>query len=588
MKSTLLKFSQSLPVVLLLASMTSCTDDDYDLSDIDTTAKLQVNDLVLPVNIDEIKLQNIIEIEEDDQIQIVNDEYVFIENGDFNSDHVSIDRVEINAPAVESTKSTVELAGGIQDVASLQSSVRSTELHYPIDDLASEFTYETHTVSDFIVDMDKVGTEFSVEIIFSIYGLEGIVDSYTLRGLELKVPKGLTLTAEGGTYNPETGILSLPDAKHQGETLSYVINVSEIDINDAGIYYDHDTHTLIFKDKVGIHDGELVVTESDFVAGYDFDHLPKSIDLYNHFDLSKLIITSFTGKIKYTLEGMDIAPISLTDLPDVLSQEQTDIILKNPQIYVKLNNPLAQYHLEAHAGVTITARWEDGASTVHSLDDDYFTIAGDAANPMNTLCMSPSIPSAYYEGYEDAVHVPYSSLATVLSGNGLPSTLNVALDDPEVPEQTVSGLLLGVDLGFIHGDYTMYAPLELGADSRIVYQSTEDGWNDEDVDAITITKMEVAASVTNNLPLDIAMKGYPIDVNGNRINNVEIEGVEVASGATDQPINIRITGEVAHLDGITFEAVAIPGEDNQSLKPSEYIHLKNIKVKISGNYIKEL
>lgn len=587
MKPTLLKTTQSLSVVMLLA-MTGCIDDDYDLSDIDTTAKIQVKDLVLPINLDEVKLQSIIEIEEDDQIQVVDDEYVFIESGDFSSDHISIDKVAIDAPKIESTQSTVELSGSISEMASPQSMARTMELHYPISDLASSFTYETHTVSDFIVDMDKVGTEFSVKIIFAIYGLEGIVESYTLRGLELKVPKGLTLTAEGGSYNHETGILSLPDAKHQGEELSYVINVSEIDINECGIYYDHDTHTIIFSDKVGIHAGELVVTESDFVAGYGFDDLPKTIDLYNHFDLSQLVINSFTGHIKYTLDGMDIAPISLTDLPDVLSQEQTNIVLKNPQIYVKLNNPLAQYHLEAHAGVTITALWDSGASTEHSLDNEYFTIAGDASNPMNTLCMSPANPSRYYEGYEDAVHVPYSSLSTVLSGAGLPSKLNVVLDNPEVPEQYVSGLLLGTDLGFIHGDYTMYAPLELGAESRIVYQSTEDGWNDEDVDAITITAMEVKASVTNNLPLDIVLKGYPIDVTGNKINDVEIEEVEVIAGAIDQSITIRITGEVTHLDGITFEAVAVPGEHNQPLKPSEYIHMKDIKVKISGNYIKEL
>lgn len=587
MNAKLLKLSHSVLAMSLLA-MTSCVDDDYDLSDIDTTAEFQVKDLVLPINIDEIKLQNIIEINEGSQISIVNDEYVFTEEGDFTSDNISIEKVTINAPAVESTTSTVELAGNIQEVTSGQVKTGNLELHYPIDDLTSPFTYETHSVSDFIVDMTKIGTEFQVKIIFSISGLEGIVKSYTLRGLELKVPKGLTLTAEGGTYNPETGILSLPDAKHQGEELAYTINVTDIDIDDAGILYDHDSHTIIFSDKVGIYDGELVVTESDFVSGYGFSNLPKTIKLHNHFDLSQLVINRFSGEIKYTLEGMDIAPISLTDIPDVLAQEETDIVLVNPQIYLKLNNPLAQYDLKAHAGITITAIRDNEPATIHTLDNDYFEIAGTAANPMNVFCLSPSRPEQYYGGYENAEHVPYSSLATVLSGNGLPSTLEVTLDDPEVPSQPVENLLLGTDLGLIHGNYTLFSPLELGAGTKIVYQSTEDGWNDEDVDAITIKKLEVSANVSNNLPLDIVMTGYPIDVNGNRINNVSIEGVEVGAGETDKPINIRITGEVTHLDGITFEAVAVPGEDNQILKPSEYIHLTNIKVKVSGNYIKEL
>lgn len=39
------------PMLLLL---TSCIDDNYDLSDVDTTSRINVNDLVLPVNIDPI------------------------------------------------------------------------------------------------------------------------------------------------------------------------------------------------------------------------------------------------------------------------------------------------------------------------------------------------------------------------------------------------------------------------------------------------------------------------------------------------------------------------------------------------------
>lgn len=564
--------------------VTSCINDDYDLSDIDTTSKFQVNNLVLPINIDEIKLQNIIEIEEGGQIQIADDKYVFIEPGNFTSDNISIEKVLINAPEVEPTKSTVELKGSIQGM----SVTKGVELHYPISDLSSPFTYETHSVSDFIVDMDEVGTEFSVKIVFDIIGLTQIVDSYTIRGLELKVPKGLTLTSDEGTYDPETGILSLPDKVYHGEELSFVINVAKINIDNAGIYYDHDSHTIIFSDKVGIHAGEIVVTEDDFVTGAGFANLPAQIELYNYFDLSQLVVTSFTGKIKYTLEGLDIAPISLTDIPDVLSQEQTDITLVNPQIYLTLNNPLAQYNLYAQTGVTITAIRENETPTIHTLDDDYFTIAGDAANPMNVFCLSPTMPDAYYGGYSDATFVPYSSLATVLSGNGLPETLNVTLDDPNVPEQSVENLLLGTDLGLIHGHYTLYAPLELGVNSQIVYRSTEDGWNDEDVDAITIKDMEVAATVTNQLPLDIMLTGYPIDVNGNKINNVEIEGAQVAAGAANQPLSIKITGEVTHLDGITFEAVALQGDNQVVLKPSEYIQLNDIRVRVSGNYIKEL
>ena len=133
-----------------------------------------------------------------------------------------------------------------------------------------------------------------------------------------------------------------------------------------------------------------------------------------------------------------------------------------------------------------------------------------------------------------------------------------------------------------------YSPLELAPQSQIVYRSTEDGWNDEDVDAITIKVLELSALITNELPLDIKITGYPVDVNGNKINNVDIEGVNVVAGAVDAPLTIRITGEITHLDGIAFEAVATQGQEAKALKPSEVIHLKNLRAKVSGNYIKEL
>ena len=41
----------------------SCKDDDYDLSDIDTTIKAEVKDLTLPINIDPVELGGLIELD---------------------------------------------------------------------------------------------------------------------------------------------------------------------------------------------------------------------------------------------------------------------------------------------------------------------------------------------------------------------------------------------------------------------------------------------------------------------------------------------------------------------------------------------
>lgn len=573
-------------IAVVALSFSSCIDDDYDLSDIDTTAEFQVKDLVLPVNIDEIKLQSIIDLPEGGQIKIVNDEYVFVQDGEYESSDVSIPQVYLDAPQVPSVVTSVDLSqSGVMPQSLFPSDF---ELNYPIGEQLSQFSYNTSAVSDFIVDMEKIGADFNIKIMFSIKGIDDIVDSYTLRNFKLQIVPGLDLSLEEGSYDAKTGILSLNDGKHYGSSLEFYMKISGVDINGAGIDYDHNSHSIVFDGKVGIYSGEIVIVADDLKEGVNILNIPKTIELHTDFDFSRMLITTFTGRIKYQLDGLDIAPVSLSNIPDILSQEKTDITLVNPQIYLSLNNPVAKYNLSAQAGITITANRNNGQSTEHSLDNGYFTIAGTPQNDMNVFCLSPQKPQTYYEGYESALHVPYSSLATVLSGNGLPKSLTITLDDPIVPEQDVKDFALGQSLGIIKGSYMFYSPLELAPQSQIVYRSTEDGWNDEDVDAITIKVLELSALITNELPLDIKITGYPIDVNGNKINNVDIEGVNVVAGAVDAPLTIRITGEITHLDGIAFEAVATQGQEAKALKPSEVIHLKNLRAKVSGNYIKEL
>lgn len=573
-------------IAVVALSFSSCIDDDYDLSDIDTTAEFQVKDLVLPVNIDEIKLQSIIDLPEGGQIKIVNDEYVFVQDGEYESSDVSIPQVYLDAPQVPSVVTTVDLSqSGVMPQSLFPSDF---ELNYPIGEQLSQFSYNTSAVSDFIVDMEKIGADFNIKIMFSIKGIDDIVDSYMLRNFKLQIVPGLDLSLEEGSYDAKTGILSLNDGKHYGSSLEFYMKISGVDINGAGIDYDHNSHSIVFDGKVGIYSGEIVIVADDLKEGVNILNIPKTIELHTDFDFSRMLITTFTGRIKYQLDGLDIAPVSLSNIPDILSQEKTDITLVNPQIYLSLNNPVAKYNLSAQAGITITANRNNGQSTEHSLDNGYFTIAGTPQNDMNVFCLSPQKPQTYYEGYESALHVPYSSLATVLSGNGLPKSLTITLDDPIVPEQDVKDFALGQSLGIIKGSYMFYSPLELAPQSQIVYRSTEDGWNDEDVDAITIKVLELSALITNELPLDIKITGYPVDVNGNKINNVDIEGVNVVAGAVDAPLTIRITGEITHLDGIAFEAVATQGQEAKALKPSEVIHLKNLRAKVSGNYIKEL
>ena len=77
--------------------LTGCIDNGYDLTDIDTTSEIKVNDLTLPVNLAPVTLSDIIAVgeNEDDKVKEVTINgktfYAVEETGSFSSDPLRID-----------------------------------------------------------------------------------------------------------------------------------------------------------------------------------------------------------------------------------------------------------------------------------------------------------------------------------------------------------------------------------------------------------------------------------------------------------------------------------------------------------------
>lgn len=574
-------------ILALPFTFSACVDDNYDLDNLDSTVQIQVKDLVLPVNVEEISLKNIIEIEETEQISLINNQYVFIEDGEFSSSQIDIPQVLIPAPVVDPVVSTIYLDNvpvtpGITAKANSQ-----FEIHYPITSQLADFTYETYNVSDYIQSIDNVGVDFKVSIQFEIQGLEDIVSSYTLSNFSLQIPAGLSLYTTDGFYDIETGVLTLADKKYDGSKITFTVDINHIDITKSNLIYNHDEHSVNFSGQVGIYSGEVVVSSADLIPGADLLNIPQSIDLVTHFDMSDITFKSFTGTVNYVFEGLSIAPIELYDLPEILTQEETNIILNNPQIYLQLNNPMAKYNLTAQAGLTITTHRNNSADQSFSLDNEYFVIGGNAENSINTMCMSPTQPQYYYQGYEQATYIPFSSLSYLLSGKGMPNSVSIDITNPAIPSQKVIDFLLGENLGSVNGKYTFYAPLDLKYGSTITYTDKITGMGNEDSESLAITKLGIEALVTNNIPFDFTITAYPIDANGEFIEDVTIETIDIVAHSVDRPLKFTINGNIENFDGIYFEAIAKAPETGSNFNPTTTISLKDLKVTISGNFISE-
>ena len=575
--------------IVVLASAfvaTGCIDENYDLSNVDTTAELQVKDLVLPLDIDEIAMKEFISIEDTGHIQVINGEYVLIDSGTYTTDDIIVPAINIPAPSVAPIITTIKLLGNGNTPSSTKAlpTLPTFPLVFDIGRQVSEFEYKASNISDYIVDIDVIGANFDITIDLVAEGLEKNIKSWTLEDFTMRLPKGLTGETNIGIYDPETGIVEIGGLVVEGTKATFKMSITEVDVKKAGVVFDYDTHTISFKDEIGIHTGHVVVGKDDIksLAG-----LPATADLKILFSMGNINVEMFGGTIQYNLEGIEIADIPITGIPTILSQETTDLILANPQVYVCFSNPLGtNYGLYAQTGLTLTAKRPGQPDQKYSLDNGYFKLACNGCQGCK-FCLSPEDPGQgnYWGKFVDAQHIPFSSLAYILSGKGLPRSIGISLDNPCIPRQKISHFPIGTNLGKMSGCYTIFAPLQLREGSQIVYSSTEKGWWNEEMDKLSIKYLQIAAMVTNDLPVDVEITGYPIDRDGNQIEDVVIEGFHLETGVEDSPLHIKMAGKIEHLDGVVFVAKA--KATGQALRPDEHIILKDLKVKVSGSYLTE-
>lgn len=569
--------------VIAASALSGCVDDKYDLSDIDTTVKVEVKDLTIPVNIEPFTMETIFDIDEDDPdatIEVLDGVYAIVRSGSFSSDEIKFQPIHLSSSvsASSTTQINTGLSGNVPG---------GIDIALPFTTEEVKVSYSSSTVPYEVADITRLGANFVINYTLSFNELIGHISRLSVQDVVIDFPKGLSGTMNIGTYNAEAGQVRISHADLNSPVLKLSFSCTALDFAKIGGIFNAASHTADINTQIQITSGKLCFNSSD----YEGD-IPSVISINAEGGLTDIDVTTFSGRVNYNIDGVNINPVALDDLPDVLRQKDTRITLTNPQIYLHLENPLSPYKLTAQTGLTIKSVFTDdnGAvteTTSHSLDNPgYFEISNAA---QSNYCLSPLGATNVPDGYSPCVAVPFTSLTTVLDGAGLPTSLDITLNDPKVDNKPVENLPIGSNLGIVEGKYEFVAPLSFGEGSQIVYTETETGWSSDDLDAITISTLSVTTTVTSALPFSVDFTGYPIDAEGMRINNVSIEGAEIPANCTNHEITIRITGEIRRLDGIEFTAKGfVPESMSAPLDPTMSISCKNIHATVSGYYEKEL
>lgn len=305
-------------------------------------------------------------------------------------------------------------------------------------------------------------------------------------------------------------------------------------------------------------------------------------------------VEDFTGSIVYNVDGVNIEPIDISNVPDLINQEGTSIRLANPQLYLSLNNPFEQYMatgdvMKLTTGISLISERE-GFSQEFKIDNENGRFATDKTNINYMYVLATENPQKTYGNYINPQFVSFTSLSNVLdvNGKGVPTTIKVNIDNPVIEKTNIVGLKLGENIPAVEGNYTFYAPLQLNDNSQIKYVDTVDGWNDETVDKITINKLNITFDGSTEVPFDIEITVLPIDKSGKPIKNVTCNKVQIPAKAQNKHVDLTIEGLIKELDGIKIEATLVNKDSVTPLSPNMKLFIKNSKATVNGYYEDEL
>lgn len=580
MKQNLLKTCVPLSALCLLSG---CIDNKYDISDIDKTTQINVNDLVVPVNIDAIELSDIIELDDDSKIKIVNvngkEVYAVTQDGTFSSDDINVAAFTAEKPQIDPAYAYFRI--DVPTRAQVQ------DYNYKLS------RSETQDVSFKASNVDKAvkkitALEFKPLVIEMNMTASGLDSNTTLElpTVTFNFLKGLVIPQlpSNYSYDDVEGKLTVTNLPYTDKA-TIKITATGLDFTkaDASLVEVNGEQQFIFDSGVDLDGGDMILHMS-----YD-NTVPSPADEIEFTlvtDVNELEATYFSGEIEYNLdgEGLNIDPVSLSDLPDFLADEKTDLILANPQIYINLNNPVANYDLGFETGLQLTSVRGDQRETFDPEDKVEVGYNHGVAGPYNFV-ISPVTPSDILPDYAQNIkHVEFSSLSNVLAGDGLPESLEINLVNPMLPTQTVERFELGSSIPGVEGKYEFLAPLALKNGSVIIYSTTENGWADDDLDKLTIKSLTIDADATSTLPLGAEVFIHPLDKNGNSIPGVTVVPADLAAMAENAHLTMTVSGDIRELDGVKIEAVVRPASDD-ALAPTQTITLKNIRAKVSGFYL---
>ena len=582
MKASLLLVS----LLTLGFSVTGCTNDDYDFDQIDATMGFGSGELEIPASSTmNIPLSDILELEENGSVKIAaNGDYLFQLTGtDASTAFPRISPIHLTG---KSDNHTFTL-----NTSSAAKGTRAAGTHLSfVSPKQQMFVYNGTDAAVKSLKSAEVDGEIVLNVNLTLGGLSSAITKLDKVTLTLPGYLQISQVTRNGKPIEHNGSKITVENVSTSSNLELTIKAKKLDFANQDAY-----------GKVAVGNNGSIKMDGYFDLGIEADAtgVPTSpLTIGANVDVNNITLKSATGIFDPEINISSLGDVTVTGVPDFLSEDGVRADLENPQIILTVHNDM-----DAAAKVSAKVISTKNGQNLATVQLPEMNISKTTVAPVTKICICRNKTEELTRQYGAANVYEVSNLATLINQH-IPD--HVQITDVEANADLSQEMTIEFGRSYhIEPSYEIYAPLAFAEDAVIEYADDFDGWND-DIDDLELAKdtyLRLTADAQNLVPATLIVEATPLGLEGTDISNlIEVnvkKGTVKASAdgvtAVNSPLEIelreKVKGGLQKLDGLSYKVKGKASHDGTTVtgiilnSEKHILKLENIKVKLVGKVI---
>ena len=581
----------SLLLVSLLTAgflVTGCTNDDYDFDQIDATMGFGGGELEIPASSTmNIPLSDILELEENGSVKIAaNGDYLFQLTGtDATTASPKISPIHLTG---RSYTNTINLS-----TSSAAKGTRAAGTHLSfVSPKQQMFEYNGTDAAVKSLNSAEVDGEIVLKVNLTLGGLSSAITK--LDKVTLTLPGYLQIlppvTGNGNGVPMVNGSKITVENVSTSRNLQLTIKAKKLDFANQDAY-----------GKVVIGNNGSIKMDGYFDLGIEahVTGVPTSaLSIGANVTVNDITLKSATGIFDPEINISSLGDVSVTGVPDFLSEDGVRADLDNPQIILSIKNDM-----DAAAKVSAKVISTKNGQNLATVQLPEMNICKTTVTPVTKICICRHKTAELTAQYGAANVYEVSNLATLINKH-IPDHVQITNVEAKADLSQEMTIEFGNNYK-VEPSYEVYAPLAFAEGAVIEYADDFDGWNDDldDLELAEGTYLRLTADAQNLVPATLIVEATPLGVDGTDISNqIEVnikqgtvkasaDGVKAVTSPLEIELREKVKGALQKLDGLSYKVKGKASHDGTivtgiNLNSEKHtLKLENIKVKLVGKVI---